>query len=71
MGENLGPMMQRLHGSVAKLTNDTLPERRGAFWQDKAHDDYYDGCIRDVLQFRKIVPLHADPECEARHCAAV
>src|SRR5688572_17033846 len=28
VGENLGPMMQRLHGSVAKLVNDLLAERR-------------------------------------------
>src|SRR4051794_32097314 len=26
-GENLGPMMQRMHGSVAKLVNDVLPLR--------------------------------------------
>src|SRR5687768_18243014 len=29
VGINLGPMMQRIHGSVAKLVNDVLPERRG------------------------------------------
>lgn len=28
VGENLGPMMQRIHGSVAKLVNDLLPQRR-------------------------------------------
>ena len=27
VGENLGTMMQRIHGSVAKLVNDLLPER--------------------------------------------
>jgi len=32
IGENLGPMMQRIHGSVAKLVNDLLPERRVPFW---------------------------------------
>src|SRR5829696_2954276 len=26
VGTNLGPMMQRIHGSVAKLVNDILPE---------------------------------------------
>ena len=25
--ENLGPMMQKIHGSVAKLVNDLLPAR--------------------------------------------
>src|SRR5688500_7464997 len=34
VGENLGPMMQRIHGSVAKLVNDTLPERRVPFWRE-------------------------------------
>jgi hypothetical protein len=49
IGENLGPMMQRLHGSVAKLVNDLLPERRVLFCQN----DYFDGCIRDDLQCRR------------------
>lgn len=49
-GEDLGRMMQRIHGSVAKLVNDTLPERHVPFWRDKGKKDYFDGCIRDVLQ---------------------
>jgi REP element-mobilizing transposase RayT len=49
-GTNLGPMMQKLHGSVAKLVNDTLPERRVPFFRDADHHDYFDGCLRDVLQ---------------------
>lgn len=53
VGENLGPMMQKLHGSVAKLTNDLLPERRLPFWRGKENRDYFDGCIRDVLQARR------------------
>ncbi|HSI33316.1 MAG TPA: hypothetical protein VK986_06960 [Tepidisphaeraceae bacterium] len=52
--ENLGPMMQRLHGSVAKLVNDTNEEdgmeRLTPFWGDTKHNDYMDGCIRDELQ---------------------
>ncbi len=48
-GINLGPMMQRLHGSVAKLINDTLPERRTPFWKAGRHNDYFDGCIRNEL----------------------
>jgi REP element-mobilizing transposase RayT len=47
---NLGTMMQRLHGSVAKLVNDTLPERRVPFFRSANHHDYFDGCLRDVLQ---------------------
>jgi hypothetical protein len=53
VGENLGPMMQKLHGSVAKLTNDLLPERRLPFWRGAGNRDYFDGCIRDVLQARR------------------
>ena len=48
--DNLGPMMQHIHGSVAKLTNDLLPERRVPFWRTAGNQDYFDGCIRDVLQ---------------------
>jgi hypothetical protein len=51
--ENLGPMMQKIHGSVAKLTNDLLPERRLPFWRTAGNQDYFDGCIRDVLQARR------------------
>jgi len=31
VGEQLGPMMQRIHGSVAKLVNDVLPGRHPPF----------------------------------------
>ncbi len=50
VGENLGPFMQHFHGSVAKLTNDLLTERLVPFWRTKGNKDYFDGCIRDVLQ---------------------
>jgi len=53
VGENLGPMMQRIHGSVAKLVNDVLPERLKPFWREGAHNDYFDGCIRDETQCRR------------------
>lgn len=53
IGENLGPMMQKIHGSVAKLVNDLLPSRLTPFWRDSQHHDYFDGCIRDVLQMRR------------------
>jgi hypothetical protein len=42
--------MQHLHGSVAKLVNDTLPERHIPFWRHRGNQDYFDGCLRDVLQ---------------------
>jgi REP element-mobilizing transposase RayT len=50
VGTNLGPMMQRIHGSVSKLVNDLLPERRVPFFRSVDHHDYFDGCLRDVLQ---------------------
>src|SRR6185312_10945892 len=53
VGENLGPMMQRVHGSVAKLVNDTLPHRHLPFWREAGHRDYFDGCIRDEKQCRR------------------
>jgi len=49
-GENIGPMMRQLHGSIAKLVNDTLPERYLPFWREKGNKDYFDGCLRDELQ---------------------
>ena len=53
-GSLLGEMIQRLHGSVAKLVNDILPQRRVPFWTQKGpgHADYFDGCIRDEKQCR-------------------
>ena len=42
--------MQKLHGSVAKLVNDTLPVRHLPFWKTAGNRDYFDGCLRDVLQ---------------------
>lgn len=52
-GENLGPLMQRLHGSVAKLVNDTLQSRVLPFWRTKGNKDYFDGCIRNETQLRR------------------
>jgi hypothetical protein len=52
VGENLRTMMQRLHGSVAELVNDLLPERHERVWRDQKGREYFDGCIRDEEQFR-------------------
>jgi hypothetical protein len=46
-------MVQRIHGSVAKLVNDLLPERRKDFWRDGKGFEYFDGCLRDELQLRR------------------
>ena len=53
IGENLGHMMQKLHGSTSKLVNDTLPERHVPFWRFAGHRDYFDGCLRDETQLRR------------------
>ena len=53
VGENLGPFVRHLHGSVAKLVNDLLPERLKPFWYDTGKQGYFDGCIRDELQHRR------------------
>ena len=52
VGAQLKPLMQRLHGSVAKLVNDTLPQRRTPFWKDTSDDAYMDGCLRSEQQGR-------------------
>ncbi len=65
-GEDLKGMMQRMHGSVAKLVNDLwepsvgagmraevhTPRRIVPFWRDSGQKNYYDGCIRDIKQCR-------------------
>jgi hypothetical protein len=51
-GENLGVMIQRIHGSVAKLVNDLLPERIPRFWCDSGRQGYFDGCLRNEKQGR-------------------
>jgi hypothetical protein len=52
IGKNLPTMMQRIHGSVAKLVNDLLPSRLTPFWRDAKGREYFDGCIRDERQAR-------------------
>jgi hypothetical protein len=43
-------MMQHIHGSVAKLVNDTLDIRLLPFWRTAGNKDYFDGCLRDEKQ---------------------
>ena len=53
VGANLGPFMQKLHGSVAKLVNDILPVRiESPFFGDAGHKSYFDGCLRGAKQGR-------------------
>lgn len=56
IGENLPKLIQRLHGSVAKLVNDILEAegiaRLKPFWRDAKGKEYFDGCLRDDKQGR-------------------
>jgi len=75
VGENLGPMMQKIHGSTAKLVNDLLPQRRLPFFRSANHHDYFDGCLRDVLQAQRaygyvqIQPVRHGIVKDYRECA--
>lgn len=51
-GKDLPRMIQRIHGSVAKLVNDLLPVRLKPFWRNAKGREYFDGCIRDEKQAR-------------------
>lgn len=52
IAKNLPTMMQRLHGSIAKLVNDVLNVRLTPFWRNTKGHEYFDGCIRDERQAR-------------------
>ena len=53
----LKTMMQRLHGSIAKLVNDILEsegfDRHPNFFRDQRGHEYFDGCLRDETQLRR------------------
>ena len=49
-GEQLGEMMRKLHGSVAWLVMKEIGIRHVPFWRSAGNQDYFDGCIRDVLR---------------------
>lgn len=66
---NLGPMMRKLHGSVAKLVNDLLPQRHLPFWRRAGDQDYFDGCIRDELQCRRAYRYTLLQAVRARLCS--
>lgn len=67
-GEELGPMMRKLHGSIAKLVNDTLPERHLPFWRSAGNQDYFDGCLRDEIQCRRAYRYTLLQAVRARLC---
>jgi hypothetical protein len=53
VGEELGEMMRKIHGSVAWLVMKQTGTHHVPFWRSKGNKDYFDGCIRDVLQARR------------------
>ncbi len=53
VGQNLGTLMQRVHGSVAKLVNDTRDARLTPFWRNGQGHDYFDGRLRNARQCRR------------------
>ena len=50
VGEELGQMMRKLHGAVAWLVMKETGVRHVPFWRSSGNKDYFDGCLRDVLQ---------------------
>ena len=52
-GSQLGEMMRKLHGSVAWMVMKEINVRHVPFWRERGHRNYFDGCIRDVLQARR------------------
>jgi hypothetical protein len=46
-------MMRKLHGSVAWLVMKEIGVRPVPFWRERSNRDYFDGCLRDVLQARR------------------
>ena len=49
-GEDLGEMMRKIHGSVGWMVMKEIGVRHVPFWRHRGNQDYFDGCIRDVLQ---------------------
>lgn len=52
-GSQLGEMMRKLHGSIAWMVMKEIDVRHVPFWRERGHRNYFDGCIRDVLQARR------------------
>jgi hypothetical protein len=65
-GEQLGEMMRKLHGSVAWLVMKQNRVRHVPFWGKKKGDDYFDGCLRDVLQAYRAFNYTRDQAVKAR-----
>src|SRR4051794_1998242 len=65
-GEQLGEMMRKLHGSVAWLVMKQIDVRHVPFWRTAGNQDYFDGCLRDVLQAWRAYNYTRDQAVRAR-----
>jgi hypothetical protein len=65
-GSQLGEMMRKLHGSVAWLVMKETGVRHVPFWRTEGNRDYFDGCIRDVLQAFRAYNYTRDQAVNAR-----
>src|SRR5687767_5598698 len=65
-GAQLGEMMRKLHGSVAWMVMKEIDVRHVPFWGNKRHHDYFDGCLRDVLQTHRAYNYTRDQAVKAR-----
>ena len=65
-GAQLGEMMRKLHGSVAWLVMKAIAVRHVAFWRSRGNKDYFDGCLRDVLQAFRAYNYTRDQAVKAR-----
>jgi hypothetical protein len=63
-GSQLGEMMRKMHGSIAWLV--MIGVRHVPFWRSKGNKDYFDGCLRDVLQAFRAFNYTRDQAVRAR-----
>jgi hypothetical protein len=68
-GEQLGEMMRKLHGSVAWMVMKEIDVRHVPFWRSAGNKDYFDGCIRDVLQAFRAYNYTRDQGSKPEWCA--
>ena len=65
-GSQLGEMMRKLHGSVAWLVMKEIDVKHVPFWRSAGNRDYFDGCLRDVLQAFRAYNYTRDQAVKAR-----
>jgi hypothetical protein len=65
-GEQLGEMMRKLHGSVAWMVMKAIGVRHVPFWREAGKRNYFDGCLRDVLQAYRAFNYTRDQAVKAR-----